>query len=284
MDAGVPIKKPVAGIAMGLVKEGPDFAVLTDIQGIEDFLGDMDFKVAGTRDGVTALQMDMKVRGIDRQVLQESLEKARVARLLILDKMAATIAEPRRELSPYAPRIITLQIDVDKIRDVIGPGGKMINKIVAETNTKIDIEPDGRVYIAAVDGEGGKRAQKIIEDLTREVETGNTYTGKVTRIMNFGAFVEILPGKEGMVHISELAHERVPTVEDVVNIGDEVCVKVIEIDRMGRINLSMKALLPAIAGEGDGQRGTRTDPDRPDRRSDRRPPRRDGGGGPRPRY
>lgn len=279
MDAGVPIRKPVAGIAMGLIKEGPAVAVLTDIQGIEDFLGDMDFKVAGTRDGVTALQMDMKLRGIDREVLVESLEKARIARLLILDKMAAAISEPRRELSPYAPRIITIQIDVDKIRDVIGPGGKMINKIVAETNTKIDIEPDGRVYIAAVDGEGGKRAQKIIEDLTREVETGNTYTGKVTRIMNFGAFVEILPGKEGMVHISELAHERVPTVEDVVNIGDEVSVKVIEIDRMGRINLSRKALLPPPVGEGDGQKCERGDPGRPERRNDRRPPRRDGGGG-----
>ncbi|MEW6522151.1 MAG: polyribonucleotide nucleotidyltransferase [Bacillota bacterium] len=285
MDAGVPIRKPVAGIAMGLIKEAEAFAVLTDIQGIEDFLGDMDFKVAGTRDGVTALQMDMKVKGIDRAVLQEALERARSARLMILDKMMDVIDRPRPELSPFAPRIITLQIDVDKIRDVIGPGGKMINKIIAETNTKIDIESDGRVYIAAVDGEGGKRAQKMIEDLTRDVETGNVYTGKVTRIMSFGAFVEILPGKEGMVHISELAHERVPTVEDVVKIGDEVTVKVIEIDRMGRINLSIKALLPSSGPNGEGQRGQRPDCNHADRRGDRRPPRRDGGGGgPRQRY
>jgi len=244
MDAGVPIRKPVAGIAMGLVKWGDQFAVLTDIQGLEDALGDMDFKVAGTRDGITALQMDIKIKGVTRDILQKALEQARRGRLFILDKMAEAINEPRAELSPYAPRIITMEIPVDKIRDVIGPGGKTIRKIIEQTGVAIDIEDDGRVYIASTDGSGGEKAKMLIESYVKDVEVGATYLGTVKRIMNFGAFVEILPGKEGLVHISQLAHGRVKKVEDVVNIGDEIMVKVIEIDRQGRINLSRKELLP----------------------------------------
>ena len=243
MDAGVPIKKPVAGIAMGLVKYQDQFTILTDIQGLEDHLGDMDFKVAGTRDGVTAVQMDIKVSGISKEILQEALAQARKGRLFILDKMAEAIAEPRPELSAYAPRMITMTIDPDEIRDVIGPGGKMIRKIIEETGVEIDIEDDGRVFISSMDSKAGEEAKAIIERLTSDVEVGKTYLGKVVRIMNFGAFVEILPGKEGLVHISQLALERVAKVEDVVNIGDEILVKVIEIDRQGRINLSRKALL-----------------------------------------
>ncbi len=243
MDAGVPIKKPVAGIAMGLVKYQDQFTILTDIQGLEDHLGDMDFKVAGTRDGVTAVQMDIKVSGISKEILQEALAQARKGRLFILDKMAEAIAEPRPELSAYAPRMITMTIDPDKIRDVIGPGGKMIRKIIEETGVEIDIEDDGRVFISSMDSKAGEEAKAIIERLTSDVDVGKTYLGKVVRIMNFGAFVEILPGKEGLVHISQLALERVAKVEDVVNIGDEILVKVIEIDRQGRINLSRKALL-----------------------------------------
>ncbi|MGE5550699.1 MAG: polyribonucleotide nucleotidyltransferase [Bacteroidota bacterium] len=243
MDAGVPIKKPVAGVAMGLVKYGDDVAILTDIQGMEDHLGDMDFKVAGTRDGVTAIQMDIKIKGIDREILQRALEQARRGRLFILDRMEEVIAAPRAELSPFAPRMITIEIDPDRIRDVIGPGGKMIRKIIEETGTTIDIEDDGKVYIASVDREAGERAVEIIRRLTKDVQAGETYLGKVTRIMGFGAFVEILPGKEGLVHISQLARERVARVEDVVNIGDEVLVKVVEIDKQGRINLSRKAAL-----------------------------------------
>lgn len=243
MDAGVPIKAPVSGVAMGLIKEGNDYSILTDIQGMEDALGDMDFKVAGTKNGVTAIQMDIKIPGIDRNILKDALEQARKGRLFIMDKMLEVISEPRPELSPYAPRIITTTIDPDKIREVIGPGGKMIKKIIEETGVQIDIEDDGRVFIAAVDGEAGKKALRIIEDLTRDVEVGKIYIGKVQRIMNFGAFVEILPGKEGLVHISHLAEERVPKVEDVVSIGDEILVKVTEIDRQGRINLSRKEAL-----------------------------------------
>lgn len=246
MDAGVPIKKPVAGVAMGLLKDGDDFAILTDIQGLEDHFGDMDFKVAGTKDGVTAIQMDIKVKGIDRAILKQALAQAKAGRLFILDKMLATIPEPHKELSPYAPRIIRFSIDPDRIRDVIGPGGKMIRKIVEDTGAEIDIEDDGRVFIAAVDAKAGEKAQQIIKSLTSDVEIGATYMGKVTRLMNFGAFVEILPGKEGLVHISQLAKERVAKVEDVVNVGDEIMVKVVEIDKQGRINLSRKALL---AGE-----------------------------------
>jgi polyribonucleotide nucleotidyltransferase len=240
LDAGVPIKAPVAGVAMGLMKEKENVAILTDIQGMEDFLGDMDFKVAGTEKGITAIQMDIKIAGIDKPILERALEQARVGRLFILDKMNAVISKPRSELSEYAPKIISMKIDPDKIRDVIGPGGKMINKIIAETGVKIDIEDDGRVFIAAVDKVAGEKALKIIEGLTKEVVEGEIYLGKVMRIMNFGAFVEILPGKEGLVHISKLDKKRVEKVEDVVNIGDEILVKVTEIDKQGRVNLSRK--------------------------------------------
>lgn len=244
MDAGVPIRKPVAGIAMGLVKYGDQFAILSDIQGIEDALGDMDFKVAGTRDGITALQMDIKISGVSREILQLALEQARKGRLFILDKMEEAIKAPRPELSRYAPRIITMEIPVDKIRDVIGPGGKTIRKIIEQTGVAIDIEDDGRVYIASTDGAGGEQAKLMIERYVKDVEVGASYLGTVKRIVNFGAFVEILPGKEGLVHISQLAHGRVKKVEDVVNVGDQIMVKVIEIDRQGRINLSRKELLP----------------------------------------
>jgi polyribonucleotide nucleotidyltransferase len=243
MDAGVPIRGPVGGVAMGLVMQGDQTVILSDIQGIEDALGDMDFKVAGTRRGITALQLDVKTKGIAPEVLGNALEQARRGRLHILDRMAEAIAEPRKHLSPWAPRIITLQIDPEKIREVIGPGGKVINKIIAETGAKIDIEDDGRIFIASVDQDGGERAVRMIQQLTREVRPGEVYVGRVSRIMNFGAFVEVLPGKEGLVHISELADERVNRVEDVVQVGDQVLVKVTEIDRLGRINLSRKAAL-----------------------------------------
>jgi polyribonucleotide nucleotidyltransferase len=243
MDAGVPIKKPVAGVAMGLVKYKDKFAVLTDIQGLEDHLGDMDFKVAGTRDGVTAIQMDIKISGITKEVLQQALAQAKKGRLFILDKMKEAITEPRPDLSPYAPRMLTMSIDPDRIKDVIGPGGKMIRKIIEDTGVEIDIEDDGRVFISSVDQEAAEKAKAHIERLTKDVEVGATYLGKVTRIMNFGAFVEILPGKEGLVHISQLDKDRVAKVEDVVQIGDEILVKVTELDKMGRINLSRKAVL-----------------------------------------
>ena len=243
MDAGVPIKAPVAGVAMGLIKDGEHYSILTDIQGMEDALGDMDFKVAGTKKGVTAIQMDIKIAGIDRNILKDALEQARKGRLFIMDKMLSVISAPRPDLSPYAPRIITMMIDPEKIREVIGPGGKTIKKIIENTGVKIDIEDDGRVFIAAIDVEAGKKAVRIIEDLTRDVEVGKIYIGKVNRITNFGAFVEILPGREGLVHISHLAEERVGKVEDVVAIGDEILVKVTEIDRQGRINLSRKEAL-----------------------------------------
>jgi len=245
MDAGVPIKAPVSGVAMGLVKDGDHFTILTDIQGMEDALGDMDFKVAGTATGITAMQMDMKIAGITREIFTEALEQAKRGRTHIREKMMEAITQPRTELSPYAPRIITMEIDPEKIRDVIGPGGKIIKKIIEETGVSIDIEDDGKVFIAAVDVEAGQKAVRIIENLVREVEVGAIYPGKVTRLMNFGAFVEILPGKEGLVHISQLARERVAKVEDVVKVGDEVMVKVTEIDRQGRINLSRKELLKA---------------------------------------
>ena len=203
----------------------------------------MDFKVAGTRDGITAIQMDIKISGITREVLQQALEQARKGRLFILDKMLAVIDKPRAELSPYAPRMLTFEIDPEKIRDVIGPGGKTIRKIIEETGVDIDIEDDGRVFITSVDSAAGEKAKAIIDRLTSDVEVGKTYLGKVVRLMNFGAFVEILPGKEGLVHISQLAKERVARVEDVVQVGDEILVKVIEIDKLGRINLSRKALL-----------------------------------------
>lgn len=245
MQAGVPIKAPVAGVAMGLVKDGDAYTILTDIQGMEDALGDMDFKVAGTAKGVTAIQMDIKVDGLSREILESALQQAHEGRIFILGKIHECIAEPAAELSPYAPRIITMKIPVDHIRTVIGPGGKMINQIIDETGVKIDIEEDGTVYIASVDGEGGKKAVELIERLVKEVEPGEVYMGKVTRLMKFGAFVEILPGKEGLVHISQLARERVEKVEDVVQVGDEIMVQVTEIDKQGRINLSRKALLKA---------------------------------------
>ena len=243
MNAGVPIKAPVAGIAMGLVKEGEHFTILTDIQGMEDALGDMDFKVAGTAKGVTAIQMDIKIHGLSRDILLSALQQARKGRLFILGKMAACIDKPADHLSKYAPKIITMTIPVDKIRDVIGTGGKTINKIIAETGVKMDIEEDGRVYIASEDELAAQQARKIVESLTHEVKVGETYLGKVTRLMKFGAFVEILPGKEGLVHVSQLAMHRVEKPEDVVHEGDEIMVKVIEIDDKGRINLSRKALL-----------------------------------------
>ncbi|SDH93927.1 polyribonucleotide nucleotidyltransferase [Alteribacillus bidgolensis] len=243
MDAGVPIKAPVAGIAMGLVKEDEDVTVLTDIQGMEDALGDMDFKVAGTEQGVTALQMDIKISGIDRNILEYALEKARAARLKVLENMLSAISQSRNELSVYAPKILTMTIDPDKIRDVIGPSGKTINQIIEDTGVKIDIEQDGTIYISSTDAEANNKAKQVIEDLVREVKVGETYLGKVKRIEKFGAFVELFKGKDGLVHISQLAEERVNKVEDVVKIGDEIMVKVTEIDNQGRVNLSRKALL-----------------------------------------
>lgn len=240
MDAGVPIKAPVAGIAMGLVKSGEDYTVLTDIQGMEDFLGDMDFKVAGTRDGVTALQMDIKIEGLSKDILKEALEQAKRGRMEILDHMMQTISEPREELSPYAPKILTMEINPDKIRDVIGPSGKQINKIIEETGVKIDIEQDGVIYISSVNSEMNKKARTIIEDIVREVEVGQVYLGKVKRIEKFGAFVELFSGKEGLVHISELDERHIRRVSDVVSVGDEILVKVKDIDQYGRINLSRK--------------------------------------------
>ena len=240
LDAGVPIIKPIAGIAMGLIKEDDNVIILSDIQGMEDFLGDMDFKVAGSDIGITAIQMDIKIAGIHEGILKSALEQARKGRLFILEKMNTVINKPRKELSPYAPKIITTKVDPDKIRDIIGPGGKTINKIIAETNVKIDIEDDGKVYISAIDTKAGEKALKIIEGLTKDVEEGSVYLGKVVRILPFGAFVEILPGKEGLVHISKLDKKRVEKVEDIVNVGDEVLVKVTEIDRQGRINLSRR--------------------------------------------
>ncbi|RUS46312.1 polyribonucleotide nucleotidyltransferase [Cohnella sp. AR92] len=243
MDAGVPIKAPVAGVAMGLIKDGEHFTILTDIQGMEDHLGDMDFKVAGTSKGVTAIQMDIKIDGIDRSILTQSLEQAKEGRMFILGKMMEVIQQPREELSQYAPKIVTMRINPDKIRDVIGSGGKVINKIIEETGVKIDIEQDGMVYIASADAAANEKARSIIEGIVREVVVGEIYLGTVKRIEKFGAFVEILPGKDGLVHISQLANERVAKVEDVVNIGDKIQVKVTEIDAMGRVNLSRKVLL-----------------------------------------
>ena len=251
MDAGVPIRRPVAGIAMGLITEDGRTArgrtaILSDIQGMEDHLGDMDFKVAGTERGVTAIQMDIKIAGVDANLLERALEQARRGRLSILQKMLEALPAPRKELSPFAPRITVLQIPTDKIRDVIGPGGKTINKIIAETGAEVDVEDDGRIFIAAPSGEAGRRAEDWIRRLTRDPQPGEVFVGKVVRLMNFGAFVEILPGKDGLVHISELARERVPTVEDVVAIGDQVIVKVNEIDELGRLNLSRRAALETV--------------------------------------
>lgn len=243
MDAGVPIKAPVAGVAMGLVKDGDYFTILTDIQGLEDALGDMDFKVAGTKNGITAIQMDIKIDGINKEIFKQALAQAKRGREHIMGIMLNCISEPRKELSKYAPKITTIHVDPEKISKIIGPGGKTIKKIVEETGAKIDIEEDGRVYIAAVNSEEAAKAIDMINGITAEAEVGKVYTGKVTRLMAFGAFVEILPGKEGLVHISQLSTERVNKVEDVVSVGDEIVVKVTEIDQKGRINLSRKAVL-----------------------------------------
>ncbi len=251
MDAGVPIKAPVAGIAMGLVTREGKFAVLTDIQGVEDNLGDMDFKVAGTKDGITALQMDIKIKGLTHAILAQALEQAREARLFVLDKMLAVLPRPRSEMSTYAPRITTIMINPDKIRDIIGPGGKMIRKITEETGAQIDVEDDGRVFIAAVDQEAGQRAIDWIKGLTDEVEVGKIYKGKVVRIMPFGAFVEVLPNQDGLVHISKLTDHRVDRVEEVANVGDEIVVKATEIDSQGRLNLSRQAAIDELTQKGE---------------------------------
>ena len=243
MDAGVPIKAPVSGVAMGLVKEGDDITILTDIQGLEDANGDMDFKVAGTEKGITAIQMDIKIDGINRQIFEQALEQARKGRAYILGKMLECIPAPRPSLKEHAPKITTLKINPDKIKDVIGPGGKVIKKITEESGAKIDIEEDGTVYVAAADQASANKAIEAINAITAEPEIGKIYTGKVTRLMNFGAFVEFMPGWEGLVHISQLAKERVEKVEDVVNVGDEIVVKLVEIDAKGRMNLSRKAAL-----------------------------------------
>lgn len=243
MDAGVPIKAPVAGIAMGLVSDGENYTILTDIQGLEDHLGDMDFKVAGTKDGITALQMDIKIDGITEQILKEALAQAKKARMEILAELTSTLPEPRKELSPYAPKIEMIMIKPDKIKTVIGKGGETINGIIDATGVKIDIDQDGKVSIASADAEMIKKAIQMIEDLTKEVKVGEVYMGKVVRIEKFGAFVNLIKGKDGLVHISQLANERVNNVEDVVKLGDEILVKVTEIDKQGRVNLSRKALL-----------------------------------------
>lgn len=241
MDAGVPIKLPVAGIAMGLIKdeESKKVAVLSDIQGLEDFLGDMDFKVTGTTRGITAIQMDIKIKGIDKAILTTALEQARQGRLYILDKMLAVLPEPRKELSKYAPKIISFSINPDSIKDVIGSGGKTINKIIEETGVKIDITDEGKVFIATPDSEMAEKAKRIILNIAEDLEVGKIYSGKVVRILQFGAFVEIAPGKDGMIHISKLSSKRVEKVEDVVNIGDEVEVEVIKIDNKGRVDLKL---------------------------------------------
>ena len=254
MDAGVPISAHVAGVAMGLIIKGEEYAILSDIQGLEDALGEMDFKVAGTKKGITAVQMDIKVTGITTDIMREAMDDAKKARFFIIDKLVETIAKPNEQLSPYAPRMIVIKINPAKIKDVIGPGGKIINKIIQETGVeKIDIEDDGTVFITALDGESGDAAKAYVENITKEIAVGETYEGTVTRVIAIGAFVQILPGKEGLVHISQLAPERVGRVEDVVNVGDKIKVKVMEIDGQGRVNLSRKALMPG--GEGGGFSG-----------------------------
>ncbi|MEM7254900.1 MAG: S1 RNA-binding domain-containing protein, partial [Pseudomonadota bacterium] len=241
-DAGVPLKAPVAGIAMGLIKDGNEFAVLSDIMGDEDHLGDMDFKVAGTRDGVNALQMDIKIDGITREIMAAALEQAREGRLHILDKMAETISSARSEMSEYAPRIITFTINPEKIRDVIGKGGATIRSITEETGATIDITDDGTVKIASVDNAAGQEARRRVEEITADVEVGKIYEGRVQKLMDFGAFVNILPGKDGLVHISQISEERVQKVSDKLEEGQTVKVKVLEVDKQGRIRLSMKAI------------------------------------------
>ncbi|MDH2908506.1 MAG: polyribonucleotide nucleotidyltransferase [Candidatus Eremiobacteraeota bacterium] len=258
MDAGVPIKAHVAGVAMGLILKGKDYAILTDIQGLEDSLGEMDFKVAGTKKGITAIQMDIKVQGVTIPIMREAMAAAKKSRFFIIDKLIETIAAPRTELSSYAPRMITVKIDPARIKDVIGPGGKVINKIIADTGVeKIDIQDDGNVFITSLDGESGEKARAIVESIVKVAKVGEVYTGTVTRIIPIGAFVQILPGKEGLVHISKLDTKRVEAVEDVVSVGDQIEVKIVEIDAQGRMNLSRKALLPGGEDSGDdrGHRG-----------------------------
>ena len=271
MDAGVPIKAPVAGVAMGLIKdaESGNVAVLTDIQGLEDFLGDMDFKVAGTVKGITAIQMDIKIAGIDRTILERALKQAYDGRLHILKIMLETLPQPREHLSKYAPKIVRFTINPEKIREVIGPGGKMINKIIAETGVKIDIEDDGRVYIATPDEAAAAKARRIIEGIAKDIEVGDVYLGKVVRIMNFGAFIELTPGKDGMLHISKMADHRVEKVEDVMNIGDEIEVKVSEIDSQGRVNLIRNDITYPAASEGGSRSGNGGRGNRPPRRDGR---------------
>ena len=273
MDAGVPLRAPVAGVAMGLIKgerEG-EFSVLTDIAGIEDHLGDMDFKVAGTREGVTALQMDIKVRGITTAIMAQALDQARDARLEVMESMTAAIAEPRSEMSPYAPRVHRLDVPQDKIGAIIGPGGKTIRSLEEQTGASIDIESDGSVFVSAPDGESLRKATNAINAMTKEVEPGEVYTGKVTRLMNFGAFVEVLPGKDALVHISELADHRVASVEDVVKVGDELTVKITEIDNLGRINASRRAMLGEGGSTGGSSRSSSGDRPSSDRSSSDRP-------------
>lgn len=271
-DAGVPIRKAVAGIAMGLVHLGKEYAVLTDIQGLEDHLGEMDFKVAGTEEGITALQLDIKLTGVEMEILEKALYQAREARHQILQVMNSALAYPRPELSKYAPRIMTILINPDKIKDVIGPGGKMIHKIIEKTGVKIDIEDDGRVFIVTPNAEAAEHAKRLIEDITRDVEVGQTYQGKVSRIMGFGAFVEIFPGKEGLVHISQIGPGRVERVEDVLQVGDEITVKVLKIDEQGRVNLTRKGLLED-SSEDFSENSTADNPKTSSRYS--RPPNRD---------
>jgi polyribonucleotide nucleotidyltransferase len=244
MDAGVPLQETVGGIAMGLILEGDRFAILSDIQGLEDFLGDMDFKVAGTREGITALQMDIKIEGISLAIMKVALDQAKRGRVHIIDKMEAALPKPRTELSKWAPRILTVHIDPEDIGTVIGPGGKMIRRIIEETGATIDIEDDGTVLIASVDSVGGEAARDWVVRLVKRICVGDIYTGKVTRIIPMGCFVEVLPGKEGMVHISQLENRRVEKVEDVVSIGQKVVVKVREIDERNRVNLTMKGVTP----------------------------------------
>jgi polyribonucleotide nucleotidyltransferase len=253
MDAGVPIKAPVAGIAMGLIKEGEKWSVLTDILGDEDHLGDMDFKVAGTRDGITALQMDIKITGITGEIMQQALAQAKDARLHILGEMAKSLDKPRAEMSPFAPRITTIKINPERIRDVIGKGGATIRSITEATGTEIDIEDDGTIKIAAVDKKATEAAIDRINALTRDVQVGEVYEGRVARLMDFGAFVTILPGKDGLVHISQISEKRVENISDELSEGDIVRVKVLEVDKQGRIRLSMKAVGDAKPAEAQAQ-------------------------------
>jgi polyribonucleotide nucleotidyltransferase len=257
MDAGVPLKAPIAGIAMGLFKDGEDYAVLSDIAGVEDHYGDMDFKIAGSRTGITAVQMDIKIGGIPVHIMAKALDQARQGRHFILDKMEQTLAASRVEISTYAPRMLTIRIPKDKIRDVIGPGGKMIRSIQERTGAKLEIDDDGKVEVASVDEAGARLAIEIVRELTAEAEVGKTYTGKVKRIVNFGAFVEILPGLEGLLHVSEIAPYRVREVTDELKEGQEVVVKVIDVDGSNKIRLSRRALMADAGGEPSRHRPPR---------------------------